>query len=527
MSRFASPADALAELGCPWPPDRRQALMAWRRMARQWHPDRNPAPEAAERFRRARAAYEALKDWIDGKTEWPSGPAAAAPRSDASNAASAWRAAPGARMRFTLLERGSAREVFYAFFRSWASNAVWAAQQPASLFDPEPARQLADGLVDFFRAYYPGGASVQDSAEVRRWSLEALWQARHPGVAALAAQASALLAAQAPAGGHLAQAFAPATLFFRPQNSALCFFLPNALLDAPWLTPDPQADEALFRSVADLFSFTGGSVEALEREHAPSLEADARAREGESYVPFACKLIRRRPRHFRHFAAAGWFNLNDPLYAALGFDPWTELLLSEGARAGCQPWLLSSKGAQWIVHASEKAGNRRAVIVKEFERELIQSGAYRGLPYAEHTPLMEAWAQARSAWRSLVKKKQAAKPLGARLAEKLPFRAPKASEDPARDLFEAARAQNAEAFAQACARCQARGASALSLREDEVPLVQFLLWQAGLHPAAADFVREALARLEAAFGPIVWADADSTGHVGADWRFLLPEPEAA
>jgi DnaJ-class molecular chaperone len=35
---------------------------AFRRLAARWHPDRNPAPEAAARFRDAQAAYDLLSD---------------------------------------------------------------------------------------------------------------------------------------------------------------------------------------------------------------------------------------------------------------------------------------------------------------------------------------------------------------------------------------------------------------------------------------------------------------------------------
>ena len=35
---------------------------AFRRLAARWHPDRNPAPEAAARFRAVQAAYELLSD---------------------------------------------------------------------------------------------------------------------------------------------------------------------------------------------------------------------------------------------------------------------------------------------------------------------------------------------------------------------------------------------------------------------------------------------------------------------------------
>jgi DnaJ-class molecular chaperone len=35
---------------------------AYRRLAARWHPDRNPSPEAAARFRDAQAAWELLSD---------------------------------------------------------------------------------------------------------------------------------------------------------------------------------------------------------------------------------------------------------------------------------------------------------------------------------------------------------------------------------------------------------------------------------------------------------------------------------
>lgn len=35
---------------------------AYRQLALRWHPDRNPAPEAAERFRNATMAYRVLSD---------------------------------------------------------------------------------------------------------------------------------------------------------------------------------------------------------------------------------------------------------------------------------------------------------------------------------------------------------------------------------------------------------------------------------------------------------------------------------
>jgi curved DNA-binding protein CbpA len=53
------PYDVLGIASTASPDDIRQAF---RRQAAQWHPDRNPAPEAAARFRQAQQAYELLSD---------------------------------------------------------------------------------------------------------------------------------------------------------------------------------------------------------------------------------------------------------------------------------------------------------------------------------------------------------------------------------------------------------------------------------------------------------------------------------
>ena len=50
-------------LGVPRDADQRQIKQAYRRLALQLHPDRNPDdPQAPEKFREATEAYEILKD---------------------------------------------------------------------------------------------------------------------------------------------------------------------------------------------------------------------------------------------------------------------------------------------------------------------------------------------------------------------------------------------------------------------------------------------------------------------------------
>ena len=52
---------------------------AYRRLAMAWHPDRNPHPEATERFKQIRAAYDALQE-RDAAGDEPETPAEAAPQ---------------------------------------------------------------------------------------------------------------------------------------------------------------------------------------------------------------------------------------------------------------------------------------------------------------------------------------------------------------------------------------------------------------------------------------------------------------
>lgn len=51
---------AILDLGSDASPA--EVTRAYRRKAQQWHPDRNPAPEAADQFRDAQEAYETLAD---------------------------------------------------------------------------------------------------------------------------------------------------------------------------------------------------------------------------------------------------------------------------------------------------------------------------------------------------------------------------------------------------------------------------------------------------------------------------------
>ena len=58
----ASPPDPYDVLGVASSASVADIRLAYRRKAAQYHPDRNPAPDAAARFRDAQAAYELLID---------------------------------------------------------------------------------------------------------------------------------------------------------------------------------------------------------------------------------------------------------------------------------------------------------------------------------------------------------------------------------------------------------------------------------------------------------------------------------
>jgi len=53
---------AYAELGLPDAATEREVRAAWRRLASQWHPDRNPSAEAVGRMQRINYAFNALRD---------------------------------------------------------------------------------------------------------------------------------------------------------------------------------------------------------------------------------------------------------------------------------------------------------------------------------------------------------------------------------------------------------------------------------------------------------------------------------
>src|SRR5919199_356462 len=55
-------ADHYATLGVSPSASDLEIRAAFRRLARQYHPDVNPAPDAADRFRAVAAAYEVLSD---------------------------------------------------------------------------------------------------------------------------------------------------------------------------------------------------------------------------------------------------------------------------------------------------------------------------------------------------------------------------------------------------------------------------------------------------------------------------------
>lgn len=59
--------DHYAKLGMPPSASAEQIKAAYRKKAAQYHPDRNPSPDAAARFREAQEAYDILSDAVRRK----------------------------------------------------------------------------------------------------------------------------------------------------------------------------------------------------------------------------------------------------------------------------------------------------------------------------------------------------------------------------------------------------------------------------------------------------------------------------
>lgn len=62
MAAVMSTQDPYDVLGVPATAGPQDIKQAFRRLAARWHPDRNPDPQAAARFRAAQSAYELLSD---------------------------------------------------------------------------------------------------------------------------------------------------------------------------------------------------------------------------------------------------------------------------------------------------------------------------------------------------------------------------------------------------------------------------------------------------------------------------------
>ncbi|MEP6954765.1 MAG: J domain-containing protein, partial [Solirubrobacteraceae bacterium] len=89
--------DPHAVLGVPAGADPRAVTVAYRALAKRWHPDRAPGPEAARRMAEINAAYDLLRaeHWVAarGGPTAPPPPAAEAPVT-ARPAAGSWLSAP-------------------------------------------------------------------------------------------------------------------------------------------------------------------------------------------------------------------------------------------------------------------------------------------------------------------------------------------------------------------------------------------------------------------------------------------------
>ena len=84
--------DPFKTLGLAWGAGAEEAKRAYRRLVMQWHPDRNPSPEAEETFKRIKAAFELVSDplrfaeWQAQRERTPdTPPPGAAPEADEDN----------------------------------------------------------------------------------------------------------------------------------------------------------------------------------------------------------------------------------------------------------------------------------------------------------------------------------------------------------------------------------------------------------------------------------------------------------
>ncbi|MBK6615105.1 DnaJ C-terminal domain-containing protein [Ottowia sp.] len=103
---------AFAELGLPDAATEREVRAAWRRLASQWHPDRNPSAEAVLRMQRINRAFGAIRDaGFAPPVDWEPFAAPAPPEAEAPAPAPAARPSPetphrpiSRRVRLTLEE---------------------------------------------------------------------------------------------------------------------------------------------------------------------------------------------------------------------------------------------------------------------------------------------------------------------------------------------------------------------------------------------------------------------------------------
>ena len=96
---MATSRDPYATLGIPRGASRAEAARAHRRLAKEFHPDVHPGPEAAERMRLVNEAWQALANG-----SWT--PPSATPMAGAST----WTASPGYRYRQSTHVRRPGRE---------------------------------------------------------------------------------------------------------------------------------------------------------------------------------------------------------------------------------------------------------------------------------------------------------------------------------------------------------------------------------------------------------------------------------
>jgi hypothetical protein len=529
-------AQALARLECPADATPQDALTAYRRLRKRWHPDVCPDPRAHERFIALQEARDRLDAWLSGEPDEESGAAdvsAAVRARRAARAANAraFEAGPDpfegtafagqaareravrgpawAFMRLPPAKAGKLDEVFGAFSASlWlcAADALDEGCSPADV-----ALALGFALRDRMGSFGPAGPTSVQACRVAAMLHEALWtsaDARLPSLLPLvrrefsARGGSPELAERLPLAWALR---APAGAGHGPVS----FWLPRALLAA-----ERHAEPRLEMEWVDCLARSmrlGHAVEALEERQ------EALWRENDGSRPFALRLAAERPSWFGPLAMAGWFDFAHPLYASLRVDPWSELFASPGACA-------TPLAAEWIRRRLSLAaiGQRVAAapaaaqpaLAALFEPELRRGGGWRELPRAALSAGLLELLDAQGRWRAAERRLRA--DLGAALARA--FLGSRCA--PRHRIAGAIAKRDLGAWREALARFAPEEAPPAV---GEEALGALLAWSAYFDADARPFAIAALADAQAKWGERLWEAKGRDALSAGRWRALSSE----